>query len=103
MGDVLGPSPVSALYNNLGSNCEKLGQDEQALEYCRKALEINIKVSGHLLTDVADSKYNLVLLQKKRKEAAIARQLLLECEQIYTALYGSDHSKTVACTSCMRS
>jgi hypothetical protein len=27
----LGPSPLSAQYTNLGSNCGKLGQDEQGI------------------------------------------------------------------------
>ena len=44
---------------------------------------------------VADSKYNLALLHKKRKETDIARQLFLECEQIYTIVYGPHHRETV--------
>jgi hypothetical protein len=96
--EICGPNAMlAAQYSNLGSNCSCRGEDEQAFEYYRKALEINVKVSGHLHTDVADSKYNLALQHKKRKETAIARQLLLECEQIYTTAYGSDHSKTLAC------
>ena len=88
---------LAAQYSNLGWSCSLRGEDEHAFEYYRKALEMNIKVSGHLHTDVADSKYNLALQHKKRKETSIARQLLLECEQIYTTAYGSDHSKTLAC------
>jgi len=45
--------------------------------------------------DVANSKYNLALLHKKRKETDIARQLFRECEQIYASVYGPDHSETV--------
>ena len=44
---------------------------------------------------MADSKYNLALLHKKRKETDIARQLFLECEQIYTIVYGPHHRETV--------
>ena len=47
------------------------------------------------MKDVANSKYNLALLHKKRKETDIARQLFRECEQIYASVYGPDHSETV--------
>ena len=50
---------------------------------------------GHEHPSVADSKYNLALLHKKRKETDIARQLFLECEQIYTLVYGPHHRETV--------
>jgi hypothetical protein len=44
---------------------------------------------------LADSKYNnLASLHKKRRETEKARQLFLECEQIYSAVYGPDHSET---------
>ena len=42
----------------------------------------------------ANSKYNLALLHKGRKETEMARQLFLECEQIYSAVYGPDHNET---------
>ena len=51
--------------------------------------------SGWRPPNVDDSKYNLALLHKKRKETDIARQLFLECEQIYTVVYGPDHRETV--------
>jgi len=44
---------------------------------------------------VAASKYNLALLRRQRNETDIARQLFLECEQIYTVVYGPDHRETV--------
>ena len=43
---------------------------------------------------MADSKYNLASLHKARRETEKARQLYLECEQIYSAVYGPDHSET---------
>ena len=43
---------------------------------------------------VADSKCNLASLHKNRRETEKARQLFLECEQIYSAVYGPDHSET---------
>ena len=43
---------------------------------------------------MADSKYNLASLHKKRRETEKARQLFLECEQTYSAVYGPDHSET---------
>ena len=43
---------------------------------------------------MADSKYNLASLDKERRETEKARQLYLECEQIYSAVYGPDHSET---------
>ena len=42
----------------------------------------------------ANSKYNLAVLHKKRGETEKARQLFLECEQTYSAVYGPDHSET---------
>ena len=44
---------------------------------------------------VAASKYNLALLRKQCNETDIARQLFLECEQIYTIVYGPHHRETV--------
>ena len=45
--------------------------------------------------DLADSKHNnLASLHKKRRETEKARQLFLECEQTYSAVYGPDHSET---------
>ena len=43
---------------------------------------------------MADSKYNLASLHTNRRETEKARQLFLECEQIYSAVFGPDHSKT---------
>ena len=43
---------------------------------------------------LADSKYNMALLHKRRNETERARQLFLECEQIYAKVYGPDHSET---------
>ena len=71
------------------------GNLENALVQFQKALEIQTRVFGSDHPDVADSKYNLALLHKKRKETEIARQLLLECEQIYTIVYGPHHRETV--------
>ena len=67
---------------------------ENALLQHRKALEIRARVFGSEHPDVADSKYNLAALHKRRKETERARQLFLECEQIYRAVYGPDHSET---------
>ena len=71
------------------------GHYDQALEIYKSVLETKIRVCGHEHPTVADSKYNLALLHKKRKETDIARQLFLECEQIYTVVYGPDHRETV--------
>ena len=44
------------------------GKYEEALEYYQKSLDIKIRVVGQDHPSVADSKYNLALLHKKRKE-----------------------------------
>ena len=65
-----------------------------ALEAYSKSLEIKIKVVGQDHRDVADTKYNMASLHKKRGERDVARQLFLECEIVYAKVYGLDHSKT---------
>ena len=65
---------------------------EYQLVYCQCTVT-SIPGGDHPTVD--DSKYNLALLHKKRKETDIARQLFLECEQIYTVVYGPDHRETV--------
>jgi tetratricopeptide (TPR) repeat protein len=86
---------VAKSYLGIGNVYDSQGQYERALENHQKALEIFIKVCGQDHPSVADSKYNLALLHKKRKETDIARQLFLECEQIYTIVYGPHHRETV--------
>jgi hypothetical protein len=68
----------------------------EALDMYTKSLDIETRIyGGDNHPSVADSKYNLALLHKKRKETDIARQLFLECEQIYTIVYGPHHRETV--------
>ena len=43
---------------------------------------------------VADTKYNIALVHKKRGEREEAKKLYLECETIYATVYGPDHSET---------
>ena len=81
-------------YNNMAIVYDRQGHYERALEHYQKSLDIKIKVVGHDHKSVADSKYNLALLHKKRRETDKARQLFLECEQTYSAVYGPDHSET---------
>ena len=52
-------------------------------------------IHGYEHPSVAEPKYNLALLHKKRKETDVAQQLFLECEQIYTTVYGPEHSEKV--------
>ena len=44
---------------------------------------------------LADTKYNMALLHKKRGERHRAKELFLECEAIYATVYGPDHSETI--------
>ena len=44
---------------------------------------------------VADTKYNIAALYKTQRILEEASQLFLECEQIYTKVYGAQHSETV--------
>ena len=71
------------------------GDNENALVQYQKGLEIQTRVFGSDHPSVADSKYNLALLHRQRNETDIARQLFLECEQIYTIVYGPHHRETV--------
>ena len=64
---------VAKSYLGIGNVYDSQGQYERALENHQKALEIFIKVCGQDHPSVADSKYNLALLHKKRKETDIAR------------------------------
>ena len=73
---------------------EKQGRYEEALDYYHRSLDIKVRVVGQEHPQVADSKYNLALLHRKRRETDKARQLFLECEQTYSAVYGPDHSET---------
>jgi hypothetical protein len=44
---------------------------------------------------VANSKYNVACLYEGQGKLDQARQLFLECEQIYSKVYGAQHEKTV--------
>jgi len=89
---------VAASYCNMGVVLEKTGKYEEALEMYTKSLEIEL---GSMATATqawpiqSITVYNLALTHKKRKETDIARQLFLECEQIYTTAYGPDNRETV--------
>ena len=89
---------MAASYNNIGVVYKGQGKLDEALVQYQKSLEIKIRVLGHEHADVADSKYNVALLHKKRNEMKKARQLFLECEQIYAKVHGPSHSKTVDAT-----
>jgi tetratricopeptide (TPR) repeat protein len=90
---------VAASYCNMGVVLEKTGKYEEALEMYTKSLEIELRVHGDSHPSVGDSNYTPALPHKKRKETDIARQLFLECEQIYTTAYGPDHRETVDAAS----
>ena len=81
-------------YSNIGVVYGKKGDLENALLQLQRALEIQTRVFGSKHPSVADLKYNMALLHKNRRETEKARQLFLECEQIYRAVYGPDHSET---------
>ena len=60
---------VAASYNNIGEVCRKQGKYEEALEVYTKSLDMMTRIyGGDNHPSVADSKYNLALLHKKRKE-----------------------------------
>ena len=87
---------VAATMNNLGIVYRKLGKFKEALEYYEKSLGIKIKVfNGQDHTDVADSKYNIANLFETQGKRDEARKLFLECEQIYSKVYGPDHTETL--------
>ena len=68
------PIPSAAdSFDNIGAVCAWKGDLENALVQFQKALEIRTHVFGSDHPSMADSKYNLALLHKKRKETDIAR------------------------------
>ena len=87
---------MAASYNNIANIYDDQGKYEEALDLFTKSLDIMTRIyGGDNHPSVANTKYNLALLHKKRKETDIGRQLFLECEQIYTIVYGPHHRKTV--------
>ena len=77
------------------THTQKLGQYERALEAYSKSLDIKIQVLDQHHPSLADTKYNMALLHKKRGERHLAKELYLECEAIYSTAYGPDHSETI--------
>jgi hypothetical protein len=59
---------VAASFINIGAVYAGKGDLENALVQYQKGLEIQTRVFGSDHPSVADSKYNLALLHKKRKE-----------------------------------
>ena len=60
---------VAISYNNIGAVYRKQGKYEEALEVYTKSLDMMTRIyGGDNHPSVADSKYNLALLHKKRKE-----------------------------------
>ena len=59
------------------------------------AFQSEIKLFGHDHIDVAVSKYNIALLFEKEGKRDEARKLFLECEKIYSKVYGPDHTETL--------
>ena len=83
-------------WNNLGAVHDQLGKYKEALEYYEKSLGIKLKVlDGRDHRDVADSKYNIAGLFETQGKRDEARKLFLECEQIYSKVYGPDHTETL--------
>ena len=48
-----------------------------------------VAVYGNMHPDVADTKYNMAILHKKRGESKVAKQLWLECQAIYAKVFGA--------------
>ena len=70
------------------------GKLEKALEIYNSILQTKIRVCCDDSSHVADTKNNMALLHKERSETAAAKELFLECEAIYTKVFGEGHSKT---------
>ena len=62
----------------------------------QKAEKVYVAVYGYVHPDVANTKYNIAFVYKNQGKLGEARQLYLECEQIYTKVYGAQHSETLA-------
>ena len=52
-------------------------------------------LSDGLIMDVADSNYNIANLFETQGKRDEARKLFLECEKIYSKVYGPDHTETL--------
>ena len=56
---------------------------------------------GHDHIGVARSKYNMAKLRKKEGKQGEAREMIRECEQLYSKVYGPDHEETLE-SMCIR-
>ena len=87
---------VAMSYMNIGEVCRLQGDDHQnALHQLQKSLEIRIRLYGEDHPRVADSKYGMGRVYEDCNEMDLACELFLECQRIYSKLYGPGHSKTV--------
>ena len=57
--------------------------------------DITIKISGQLCLEVATSKHKIAGLKEAQGDLEGARELFLECEQIYAKVFGADHKETL--------
>ena len=70
------------------------GKHPEALEYYKKALEINIKVHGQDHPVAADTLYNIALVHQKQGRHDLEAECFDKCTVIYEKVYGNEHSKT---------
>jgi tetratricopeptide (TPR) repeat protein len=90
---------VAKAYNNIALVYNSQGKYDEALVEYQKSLDIKIRVVGHGDPIVATTKYNTAKVYKNQGKLGEALQLYLECEQIYTKIYGTDHSETLDAAS----
>jgi len=85
---------VAESYHNIGMAYEAQGNN-LALEQYQKSLEIKIQVYGLDHPLIANSKYNIGRVYEERNEMDAALELFLECQEIYSKVYGPEDSRTI--------
>ena len=74
---------------------EKQGKLEEALELYQKSLDTTIRAVGPDHVSVADTKYNMALVQTQQGDKASAKNCFHEAGLIYSKVYGAEHRMTV--------
>ena len=80
---------------SIGDVYNKMGENEKALEYYNKSLEIKIKVLGQDHLVAADTLYNIALVHREQGRHDLEAECFDTCVVIYGKVHGDAHSETV--------
>ena len=81
-------------YNNIGSIYYELKNDQTALEYYLKALDIREKILGHGHINTANSYYNLGLTYYYLEDLIKALEYFQKAFVIYQIILGNESQQT---------